>query len=63
MVHTQFNKQIQVFRSDNFNQHCANLSQSLGIIHQSSCPYIPQQNELVERRHSHILETARAIKF
>lgn len=67
MVHTQFNKKIHVFRSNNgpefFNQHCANLFQSLGIIHQSSCPYTPQQDGVVERRHRHILETARTIKF
>nr|ABI34293.1 Integrase core domain containing protein [Solanum demissum] len=42
---------------------CSNLFQHNGIIHQSSCPYTPQQNGVVERKHKHILETARAIRF
>ncbi|XP_075080160.1 uncharacterized protein LOC142165522 [Nicotiana tabacum] len=59
--------EIKAFRSDNgsefFNSLCGELFKSHGIIHQSSCPYSPQQNRVVERRHRHILEIARAIKF
>ncbi|KAB2606067.1 hypothetical protein D8674_005784 [Pyrus ussuriensis x Pyrus communis] len=31
---------------------------SKGMIHRISCPYTPQQNGLVERRHRHVVETA-----
>ncbi|XP_019233997.1 PREDICTED: uncharacterized protein LOC109214527 [Nicotiana attenuata] len=53
-------------RSDNgtefCNTQCDSLFASYGIIHQTSCPYKPQQND-TERKHRHILEVARAFKF
>ncbi|XP_019232805.1 PREDICTED: uncharacterized protein LOC109213460 [Nicotiana attenuata] len=67
MVKTQFGRMVKCFRSDNssefFNHNCTTLFQMHGIIHQSSCPHTPQQNGVVERRHKHVLETARAIRF
>ncbi|XP_070012836.1 uncharacterized protein [Nicotiana sylvestris] len=63
----EFEATVKIVRSDNgtkfFNSQCNTLFSSLGIIHQSSCPYIPQQNGVVERKHKHTLEVARALKF
>lgn len=35
----------------------------LGIIHQRRCIYPPQHNGVAERKHVHLLEVARAIRF
>nr|XP_009796740.1 PREDICTED: uncharacterized protein LOC104243273 [Nicotiana sylvestris] len=63
----QFAATMKFLRSHNgsefFNSKCNELLASLGIVHQSSCAYTPQQNGIVERKHSHILEMARALKF
>jgi len=47
-VETQFGTKIQKVRSDNgsefFNSNCNELFKLHGVIHESSCPYTPQQN-------------------
>lgn len=67
MILNQFECMIKVVRTDNgskfFNSVCDELFSMHGIVYQSYCPYTPQKNRVVERRHIHILETAKAIKF
>ncbi|KAH9750713.1 retrovirus-related pol polyprotein from transposon RE2 [Citrus sinensis] len=65
MIKTQFQCSIKKIRSDNglefismshfFNEH--------GILHQRTCVATPQQNGVAERKHRHILEVARALRF
>ncbi|KAL0444640.1 UNVERIFIED_CONTAM: Retrovirus-related Pol polyprotein from transposon RE2 [Sesamum latifolium] len=47
----QFDKGIKVIRSDNslefINQECRMICETLGIVHQTSCTYTPQQNGLL----------------
>lgn len=67
MVENQFSTTVKTIRSDNGLEFTSNETtlffQSKGIIHQKSCPYTPQQNGVVERKHKFILETARALLF
>ncbi|XP_074302927.1 uncharacterized protein LOC141637261 [Silene latifolia] len=66
-VFTQFNKTVKTVRSDNgtefLQQYCSELFKSKGIVHQTSIVGTPQQNGRVERKHRHLLETARALKI
>ena len=54
MIHTQFNKKIQILRSDNgrefINQSMQTFFQKNGLINQTFCPYTPQQNGVTERK-------------
>ncbi|KAL2240118.1 UNVERIFIED_CONTAM: Retrovirus-related Pol polyprotein from transposon RE2 [Sesamum indicum] len=67
LISNQFKHSIKTLRSDNgsefFNRDCQTLCSDLGIIHQSSCTYTPQQNGRVERKHRHLLNVARALLF
>ena len=64
-IHTQFNAKILCVRSDNAKELIEDdmklLLLKFGIYHQTSCADTPQQNGVVERKHMHLLETARAI--
>lgn len=64
MVGNQFNTSVKTLRSDQgleFNM--CNLFNLKGILHQRSCVYTPQQNSIVERKHQHILNVARSLRF
>lgn len=68
MVHTQFGTAVKCIRSDNaFELGSCNTQRayflSKGIIHQTTCRTVPQQNGVVERKHKQLLETSRALMF
>ncbi|KAL0734178.1 hypothetical protein Bca4012_010388 [Brassica carinata] len=54
-------------RTDNGGEYTSNafkhhLAQH-GILHQTSCPYTPQQNGVAERKNRHLMEVARSMMF
>ena len=66
-VETQFSSKIKVFQTDGgtefLNNRVKGLLHKHGIFHRISCPYTPQQNGRVERKHRHIVETGLAMMF
>lgn len=65
MIDRQFSRKVKVNRSDNGTEFmCLSaFFREQGIIHETSCVYTPQQNGCVERKHRHILNVARALRF
>ncbi|XP_070013826.1 uncharacterized protein [Nicotiana sylvestris] len=61
-VKNMFSTNVKYLRTDNGNEFFSNeftsLVTTLGIMHQSSYVYTPQQNGVVERKHRTILEMA-----
>ena len=66
-IHTQFHVYVQSLRNDNAKEYLLEQFQSFmiqnDIFHQASCVDTPSQNEVVERKNRHLLETARALSF
>ncbi|KAL8142831.1 hypothetical protein V2J09_015863 [Rumex salicifolius] len=67
-THLVFKAEVKIVRSDNakelgFSQEGTEFFASKGIIHQSSCAFTLQQNDIVERKHIYLLETTRALLF
>lgn len=65
MADRQFQAQVKCVRSDNGTEFTSLTSYFLsqGIAHETSCVGTPQQNGRVERKHRHILNVARALRF
>lgn len=64
IVTTQFNAKIKTLRSDNAPELAFTEFLAVkGILHQFSYVERPQQNSVVERKHQHRLNVARAIYF
>jgi len=62
---TQFGVSIRILRNDN---GCEYLSHSFKkcmtshrILHQTSCGYTPQQNDVAERKNKHLIETTHTL--
>ena len=64
-IRTQFNTSLRILRSDNAKKYLyasvSSFMSSHGILHQSSCTYTPQQNEVAERKNRHLVETVRTL--
>lgn len=63
-VLTQFSTKIKILKSDNGCEF--NISEFYaykGILHQKSCVNTSQQDAVVERKHQHVLNVGRALRF
>ena len=64
MIEKQYNAQVKGVRSGNAPKlRFTALYKSKGIKAYHSCPETPEQNSVVERKHQHILNVARALMF
>ncbi|KAI0492295.1 hypothetical protein KFK09_026565 [Dendrobium nobile] len=64
-IERQTNRKIKIIRSDGggefVNNHFQTFTKNAGIMHQTSCPYTPEQNGIAERKHRHIITMTRTL--
>jgi len=61
-VQTQFEIAIKIIRSDNETEFfMTNFFVNKEIVYQTSCVNTPQKNNIVERKHDHLLNVARSL--
>lgn len=64
LVENQFGDKVKCIRFDNgLEFKLVDFFRQKGIVHQTSCTYTPQQNSSVERKHGHLLSTAKSLRF
>lgn len=66
-VKNHFDTTVKTVRTDNGSEflslNCQKLFAEHGVLHQRTCVYTPQQNGIVERKHRHLIQVARALLF
>ena len=66
-VSNHYNAKVKILRSDNGGEYTSNAFKAhlakQGVIHQTSCPYTPQQNGVAERKNRHLMEVTRSMMF
>lgn len=66
-IQNHFSAHVKTLRSDNAlefsTEACKKLYNKMGIVHQTSVAYRPQQNSRVERKHRSVLKIARCLRF
>ena len=66
-VTNHYNAKIKIFRTDNGGEYTGqaftNHLNKHGILHQTTCPYTPQQNGVAERKNRHLMEVTRSMLF
>lgn len=68
LVEKQFDTKVKTIKCDNAKEHTEGdasifFYQQLDIFLHTSCSATPQQNGVVERKHRHLLEVAKALSF
>ncbi|KAL0696244.1 hypothetical protein Bca4012_063424 [Brassica carinata] len=67
IISAHFKANVKVLRSDNGGEYTSHAFKNHlakhGIVHQTSCPYTPQQNGVAERKNRHLMEVARSMMF
>jgi len=67
MVETQFDTKIKLIKSHNgtefIKDFCLDVFITKGIFHKKSIVKAPQQNGVAERKHKHLLDIVRALRF